>query len=143
MLERGEAPVPPGVTRNDDVVRVGLRHPSGDRAYPALRNQLDADRRARIHPLQVEDQLGQIFNGVNVMMRRRADERDPGLRMTQAGDQLGHLVAGELATFARLRSLGDLDLNLLGMASRYSVVTPKRADATCFTLLLRIAGAPG
>src|SRR5580693_877074 len=27
--------------------------------------------------------------------------------------------------------------------AKYSVVTPKRADATCFTLLLRIAGDPG
>ena len=104
-----------GVTGDHDVVRVGLRHPSGYGANAALGDQLDADGGARIHPLEVEDQLGQIFNGVNVMVRRRADERDPGLGVAQTRDQLGDLMAGELAAFARLGALGDLDLDLLGV----------------------------
>ena len=33
--------------------------------------------------------------------------------MPQPGDQLGHLVAGELAAFARLGALNNLDLELL------------------------------
>ena len=103
------------MTRDHDVVRVGLRHPGGDGAHSALRNQLDADGGARIHALQVEDQLSQIFNGIDVMVRRRADKRNAGLRMAQTGDQLRNLVAGKLAAFAGLRSLGDLDLDLLGV----------------------------
>ena len=103
----------PGVTRDHDVIRIGLGDASGDRAYPTLGNQLDADGGARIHSLEIEDQLRQILNGVNVMMRRRADKRDPRLCVAQTGDQLGDLMAGELAAFARLRSLGDLDLDLL------------------------------
>jgi hypothetical protein len=105
---------------NDNVVRIGLRHSSSDRAHTTLGNQFDADGRARIDPLQVEDQLGQIFNGVNVMMRRRADERDPGLRMAQARDQLGDLVARQLAAFAGLGALGDLDFDFLGMGEIFS-----------------------
>ena len=103
------------MTRDHDVVRVGLRDPGGDGADAALGNQLDADGGARIDPLEIEDQLRQIFNGVNVVVRRRADERDAGLRVAQAGDQLGDLVAGKLAAFAGLGSLGDLDLDLLGV----------------------------
>ncbi len=103
------------MTGDDDVVRVGFRYPGGDGANSTFGNQLDADGGARIYPLEVEDQLRQIFNGVNVVVRRRADERDAGLRVAQTGDQLGDLVAGELATFAGLGALGDLDFDLLGM----------------------------
>src|SRR5437870_6810236 len=47
---------------------------------------------------------------VNVVMRRRRNERNAGDRMTQPGNEIGDLVAGQLAAFARLRALGDLDL---------------------------------
>src|ERR1700722_19678134 len=104
------------MTCDHDVVRIGRGHASGDRTDTALRYELDPDRGPRIDALEIEDQLRQIFNGVDVMVWRRADERDPRLGMAQTGDQLGHLVAGKLATFARLRSLGDLDFNLLSMA---------------------------
>ncbi len=103
------------MTRDDDVVRVGLGYASGDGANAAFGNQLDADGSARIYPLEVEDQLRQIFDGVNVVVRWRTDERDAGLRVAQAGDQLGDLVAGELAAFAGLGALGDFDFDLLGM----------------------------
>ena len=103
------------MTGDDDVVRVGLGNTGGDGANAAFGNQLDADGSARIYPLEVEDQLRQIFDGVNVVVRWRTDERDAGLRMAQAGDQLGDFVAGELATFAGLGALGDFDFDLLGM----------------------------
>ena len=68
-----------------------------------------------IDALEVVDELRQIFDGVDVVVRRRADELHAGLRVAQARDQLRDLVAGELTAFAGLRALRDLDLDLFGM----------------------------
>ncbi len=38
----------------------------------------------------------------------------PGCAAPQRGDVRGHLLARQLAALARLRALGDLDLDLLG-----------------------------
>ena len=103
------------MTRDDNVVRVGFGYSGGNGANAAFGNQLDANGSARIYPLEVEDQLRQIFDGVNVVVRWRTDERDAGLGVAQTGDQLGDLVTGELTTFAGLGALGDFDFDFLGM----------------------------
>ncbi len=61
---------------------------------------------------------------------------DARRRVAQAGDVVVDLVAGQLAALAGLGALGDLDLDLVGVA-RYSIVTPKRPEATC---LMRASG---
>src|SRR5262249_44375432 len=43
------------------------------------------------------------------------DECHPRGRVPDAGDALVHLVAGQLPALARLRALGDLDLQLVGI----------------------------
>ena len=48
-------------------------------------------------------------------MRRRRDQADPGAREPQARDHVVHLVPGQLAAFARLRALRDLDLQHFGI----------------------------
>ena len=58
----------------------------------------------------------------------------PGYRVAEPRDQLGDLVGGELAAFAGLGALHDLDLELL-RAGEVLVVTPKRAEATCLMRL--------
>ena len=98
-----------------DVVGVSLGDASRDRADAELRDQLDADCRARIDALQVVNQLRQVFDAVDVVMRRRTDERDSRLRVAQPGDEFSNFVAGKLAAFARLRALRNLDLQLLGV----------------------------
>ena len=103
------------VAGNDDVVGVGLGDAGGYGADAELGDQLDADRGARIDALEVVDELRQIFDGVDVVVRRRADELHAGLRVAQARDQLRDFVAGKLAAFAGLRALGDLDLELFGV----------------------------
>jgi len=47
------------------------------------------------------------------VVRRRGDEADAGLRVTERCDLGADLVAGELTALTRLRSLGDLDLQLV------------------------------
>ena len=69
------------------------------------------------------------------MVRRRRDELHAGLGVAQASDELGDLVAGELAAFAGLGACAIL-ISISSACMRYSVVTPKRPDATCLTLLL-------
>ncbi len=48
-------------------------------------------------------------------MRRRTDERNTGLCVTQARDEFADLVSGKLAAFAGLGALGDFDFQLFGV----------------------------
>ena len=89
---------------------MALGHAGGHRAHAHLGNQLDRDLHAGIGALQVVDQLGQVFDGIDVVVRRRRDQRHARRGVPQPGDLLGHLVAGQLAAFARLGPLGHLDL---------------------------------
>ena len=61
------------------------------------------------------DELRQVLDGIDVVVRRRRDQADAGRRAADAGDVLVDLVAGQLAAFARLGALGHLDLQLLGL----------------------------
>ena len=60
------------------------------------------------------DQLRQVLDRVDVVMRWRRDELHPRLGMPQPRNEACHLEAGKLASLARLRTLRDLDLELVG-----------------------------
>ncbi len=69
---------------------------------------------APVGVLQVVDQLGEVLDRVDVVVRRRRDETDarrgvPGLR-----DPGIDLVPRQLAALTGLRALGHLDLDVLG-----------------------------
>ncbi len=101
------------VSRDEDVVGAGLGDAGRDRPDAGLRDELDADSRSRIHRLQVVDELREVLDRVDVVVRRRRDELHPRLRVAQPRDEARHLDAGQLAAFAWLRALGDLDLELV------------------------------
>ena len=65
----------------------------------------------RIDVLQVEDQLRQVFDRIDVVMRRRRDQADARRRIAHRGDDLVDLVAGQLPAFAGLGALRHLDLH--------------------------------
>ena len=67
----GLAPVPP--SRAGDVHDVGQRlHDAGrHEADAALGDELDRDGGLRVHLLQVEDELGEVLDRVDVVVRRR------------------------------------------------------------------------
>jgi hypothetical protein len=136
--DSGEAPVPPSWPGDRDVVRLGLRDAGGHRTHADLGDELDRDRRARVRVLEVVDELRQILDRVDVVMRRRRDEAHARHRVAQLRDVLGHLVTGQLAAFAGLGTLRHLDLQLVADA-RYSAVTPNRAEATCLMLERRLS----
>ena len=73
VLDRGFGRRPGAaiVTGDRDVIRLGLRNARRDRSDADLRHQLDADRRLRIGVLQIVDQLREILDGIDVVMRRR------------------------------------------------------------------------
>src|SRR5439155_12509416 len=60
------------------------------------------------------DQLREVFDGVNVVVRRRRNETDPGRGETRLRDPGIHFPARQFATFTRLGALRHLDLEFLG-----------------------------
>ena len=48
-----------------------FRHTGGDGAYAHFSYQLHADTGSAVTVLQIMNQLGQIFDGIDVVMRRR------------------------------------------------------------------------
>ena len=96
------------------VIGLGLGDTRGDRAHADLRHELHRDRRLRVGVLQVVDQLRQILDRIDVVVRRRRDEAHAGHRIAQLRDVFGHLVARQLAALAGLGALRHLDLDLVG-----------------------------
>ena len=103
------------IAAHRDQVGIGLGHAGGNGADARPRHQLDRHQRLRVHLLEVEDELGQILDGVDVVVRRRRDQGHAGHGEAQPGDQFVHLAARQLAALARLGALGDLDLQHLGV----------------------------
>ena len=103
------------VAGDEHDVGVRLADPRRDRADADLGDELDVDPRPVVGVLQVVDQLGEVLDRVDVVVRRRRDQADarrgvPGLR-----DPRVDLVAGQLAALARLGALRHLDLEVVGV----------------------------
>jgi hypothetical protein len=108
-------PCAPVVAGDGHVIGLGLGHARGNRTHPDLGHQFHRDRRARIRVLEVVDQLGEVFDRVDVVVRRRRDEADPRNRKPDLRNVFGNLVTGQLPTLAGLRALRHLDLQLIGV----------------------------
>ena len=68
----GAAPVPPSWPGDEHHVGVGLGHPGGHRAHAHLGHQLHVDPGPRVGRLEVVDELGDVLDGVDVVVGRRA-----------------------------------------------------------------------
>ena len=60
-----------GVAADEDLVRIGFRHPGRNRADTHFRHELDGYRRIRTGIFQIKNELRQIFDGIDVVVRRR------------------------------------------------------------------------
>ena len=87
----------------------------GDRSDAHFRHQFHRDAGRRVDVFQVVDELGQVLDRVDVMVRRRADQPHPGSRMAHPGDVGVDLVTGQLAALAGLGPLGHLDLDVVSV----------------------------
>ena len=92
-----------------------LADPGRNGADSDLGDELDVHARRRVGVLQVVDQLLEVLDRVDVVVRRRADQADAGRGVPGLGDPRVHLVAGELAALAGLGALGHLDLQVVGV----------------------------
>ena len=54
---------------DQDDIRLGLSHAGGDRAHAYFRDQLHVDSRMNIGVLQIVDELLEILNRIDVVMR--------------------------------------------------------------------------
>ena len=81
---------------------------------PFSDTELDADHEARVAVLAVVNQLREVLDGVDVVVRRREMTR-------RRGGHAGHrdvaldLGPGQLTALAGLGALRHLDLNLVGV----------------------------
>ena len=103
------------VAGNGDQIRIGFGYAGGDSPDARFRNQLHGDHRFRVNLLQVENQLSQILDRVNIVVRRRGDQRYAGYGIAQLGDIGGDFITRQLAAFAGLRALSDFNLNNVGV----------------------------
>ena len=117
MLDRGERRGAGASleARNGDMVGARLGDAGRDRADAHFGNELYRDRSLRVGVAQVVDELGQVLDRVDVVMRRRRDEADARRRIAHPRDGRVDLMAGQLPTFAGLGPLRHLDLDLIGV----------------------------
>ena len=104
-----------GFAGDQNVIRLGLGHARGNRAHTHFGHELHAHARGTVGVLKVVNQLRQILNGINIVMRRRTDEAHAGRAMANARDGIIDLAAGQLAALAGLGALGNFDLQLVGI----------------------------
>ena len=91
-----------------------LGNTGGNSANTGLADQLDIDVSIAVGVFQIVDQLCQILDGVDIVVGRGRDQA-----------HAGGAVAG----------LGDPRM-IYSALTRYLLVTPKRAEATCLILEL-------
>ena len=103
------------VTGDQHDVCFRLADPGRNGADPDLGDELDVHARRRVGVLEIVDQLLEILDRVDVVVRRRADQTDARRGVPGLGDPRVHLVARQLATLARLGALGHLDLQVIGV----------------------------
>ncbi len=112
--------------RDQDHVGAGLGHAGGDGADASLGDQFHAHASLGVDHLQVEDQLREILDAVDVVVGRGRDQGHARRRVPRLGDHGVDFVTGQLAAFAGLCSLRDLDLELVGVDQ----VVRRHAEAT-------------
>ena len=101
------------VTADEHHVGVRLRHAGGNRADADFGDELHADAGVAVRVLQVVNQLREVFDRINVVVRRRRDESDARRRVAHLGNPRINFRAGQFAAFAGLRALRHFDLQFL------------------------------
>jgi hypothetical protein len=93
-----------------------------------LRLVSGVDAGVGVSVLQVMDQLSEILDRIDVVMRRWADEPDAGCRVPGLGDVRIHLETGKLSALTGFGALGHLDLDVGGV---HQVVAGDTEAAGC------------
>ena len=110
----GRCPCPAIVSGNQDDRCPGFSYPTGNRSDSILADQFDADAGIMIRIFQIIDQLRQILDGVNIVMRRRGDQSYTRRAVARLGNPRIDFFARQMSSFSRFGPLRHLDLDLLG-----------------------------
>ena len=102
-------------TGDDDEVGLGFGNACCDSSHATLCHKLHTDGCRGVDILEVEDELCQVLDAIDIMMRWRRDERDARNGITRLGDNLVDLETRQLAALTRLGALRHLDLYLFGI----------------------------
>src|SRR5262249_37826682 len=124
----GRRPGSPVVSGNMNDFCVSLCDTGSNCANSRFRYELDRYSSARVHLLQVINELCQIFDRVNVVMRWRGDQCDSGHRVSQGSNFGGDLMARPLSRPPPVLPLRDFDFQLVGrnkISRRYA--KPRRS----------------
>ena len=111
----GEAPVPPSWPETTTWSAFAFATPAATVPTPTSETSLTDTVARRVRAAQVVDQLLEVLDRVDVVVRRRRDQADAGRRVAQPGDVVVDLVTGQLAALAGLGALRHLDLQLVGV----------------------------
>ena len=102
------------IAGNQDNLGPRFRDPCRHRANACLRNQLYRYTGIFIGVFQIINQLRQILNGIDIVMRRRRNQAYARRGMTGSGNPRVYLFGGKMAAFTRFCPLRHLNLNFPG-----------------------------
>ena len=102
------------VAGHEDDLGAGLGNTTCDGADAVLGHELDGDRGTAVRVLQIIDQLRQVLDTVDIVVRWRGNEGYTRGRKTGLRDPRIDLLARQMSALARLRALRHLDLDLDG-----------------------------
>ena len=104
------------VARDQNGIGVRFGYPRSNDPYSRFRHEFDVDARSRVGIFEVKNQLRQILNGINIVVRRRRNQAYPWCGMPYAANPFIHFMAGQLPTFTRLGTLRHFDLQFSSVA---------------------------
>ena len=127
----GDAPVPPS---SPEIVTWSAPHlltPAATVPTPISETSFTRDARPPVDVLQIVDQLGQILDRIDIVMRRRRDQANAGRGVPHpARCSYPPYEPGSWPPSPGLAPWAIL-IWMSSALTRYSVVTPKRPEATC------------
>ena len=100
---------------DEDDIGVSLGHASGDGADADFGDEFDVDAGAGVGVFEVVDQLGEVLDRIDVMVRRRRDEADAWGRVAHLSDPRIDFRARQFTAFTGFGTLGDFDLDFIGI----------------------------
>ncbi len=111
----GDAPVPPSEPEIRMASAFAFATPAATVPTPAWDTSFTLIRAWRFAFFKVEDQLRKVFDGINIVVRRRRDKPNTRCRVAHASDPFIYFMAGQLTAFARFSTLRHFDLQLIGV----------------------------
>src|SRR5581483_11051976 len=104
-----------------DDVGVGFRYAHRNDANAGHDGQLDGHLDARVAGLEFLDELGQVFNRVDVVVVGRGNQVNADGGIACRCNFCRNLLAGQMAALAGLGALPDLDFQQVGRVDQFSI----------------------